>query len=50
MGKGDIARNYKKRNMAYVKFTEQSSQRYPGDRKWKNEDAPKTDNKKPKGK
>ena len=26
---------------ANVKFTEQPKQRYPGDRKWKNEDAPK---------
>lgn len=36
--------------MAHVKFTEQARQRYPGDRKSKKEDAPKTDNKKSKGK
>ena len=35
--------------MANVKFTQQPQQRFPGDRKWKNEDAPKTDNKKAKG-
>ena len=31
-------------------LTDQSRQRYPGDRKWKNEDVPKGDNKKTKGK
>ncbi len=35
--------------MANVKFTKQPQQRYPGDRKWKNEDAPKPDDKKSKG-
>ena len=35
--------------MAKIKFTQQPKQRFPGDRKWKNEDAPKADNKKAKG-
>lgn len=35
--------------MNKFKFTQEPRQRYPGDRKSKNEDAPKTDNKKPKG-
>ena len=29
--------------MVKVKFTQQPKQRFPGDRKWKNEDAPKAD-------
>lgn len=35
--------------MANVKFTQQPKLRFPGDRKWKNDDAPKADGKKPKG-
>jgi len=29
--------------MLKIKFTHQPKQRFPGDRKWKNEDAPKAD-------
>ena len=48
--KGNIAKKIKKNIiMANVKFTQQPKQRFPGDRKWKNEDAPKTDNKRSKG-
>ena len=36
--------------MVKMKYTDQSKQRYPGDRKWRNEDAPKENYKKPKGK
>ena len=34
--------------MIIINKTSQSGQRYPGDRKWKNEDVPETDDKKPK--